>query len=60
MKQDKATKESVHAFDREVKENTNRLEIKLDDHILDARGDIRYLNHRIADAELELKILKNR
>lgn len=33
---------------------------KLDDNLSDIRGDVRVLNHRIADLEMEVEKLKNR
>jgi archaellum component FlaC len=43
-----------------VEETTNRIETKLDDQTNDIRGDVRFLNHRVADLEMELDKLKNR
>lgn len=41
-------------------EAINRIETKLDDQTIDTRGDVRFLNHRVADLEMELDKLKNR
>lgn len=37
-----------------------RIERKMDEELSDIRGDVRFLNHRIADLELEVDKLKNR
>lgn len=41
-------------------ESTTRIEDKFDDQTNDVRGDVRFLNHRVADLEMELDKLKNR
>lgn len=40
--------------------STVRIEQKMDETLSDIRGDVRFLNHRIADLELEVDKLKNR
>lgn len=45
---------------KDTKADINRIENKLDDQTNDTRGDVRYLNHRVADIEMELDKLKNR
>ncbi|MDF2925346.1 MAG: hypothetical protein K0R57_4260 [Paenibacillaceae bacterium] len=40
--------------------NLVRIEQKLDNQALDTRGDIRFLNHRIADLELDVEKLKDK
>ncbi|MEC0331601.1 hypothetical protein P4H42_18465 [Paenibacillus macerans] len=37
-----------------------RIEQKLDENESELRGDVRFLNHRIADLEMEVEKLKNR
>lgn len=40
--------------------STVRIEQTMDATLSDIRGDVRFLNHRIADLELEVDKLKNR
>lgn len=40
--------------------NTVRIDQKMEETLSDIRGDVRFLNHRIADLELEVDKLKNR
>ncbi|MNJ50405.1 hypothetical protein D3C77_456770 [compost metagenome] len=40
--------------------STVRIDQKMDETLSDIRGDVRFLNHRIADLELEIDKLKNR
>jgi archaellum component FlaC len=52
--------ETTNARLEGVEETTNRIKTKLDDQTNDIRGDVRFLNHRVADLEMEVDKLKNR
>jgi len=45
---------------RRLEGNTHRIERKLDEQSAVIRGDLRFLNHRVADLEMDVAEIKNR